>query len=151
MILGKPLEHLFTYLFFLLSTGETPADTPIKTVKDSLTLELEPLVAAKSSPAPAQLDLSRPKREASQESDTDSDYSPPTTVRKPPKGTSYIEGKKMGHHKQLSLYSWLSSPPTTSPHTSQTKTNVERGPERKTAEHIKGINVWSTLTLKLSK
>ena len=135
----------------MLSVGESPADTPVKTVKDSLTLELEPLVAAKPSPAPAQMDIPRPKREASQESDTDSDYSPPTTVRKPPKGTSYTEGKKMGHHKQLSLYSWLSSPPTTSPPTSQTETTVERGLERKTAEHIKGMNVWSILALKLPK
>lgn len=151
MVLVEQSEHWFIYLLFLLSIGESPAGTPVKTAKDSLALELEPLVAAKASPAPAHLDLPRPKREASQESDTDSDYSPPTTVRKPPKGTSYTEGKKMGHHKQLSLYSWLSSPPTTSPPTSQTKSTVEGGRERKTAEFIKGTNVWSTLTLKLSK
>lgn len=135
----------------MFSTGESLADTPVETAKDSLALELEPLVATKSSPVPPRLDVPRPKREVPQESDTDSDYSPPTTIRKPPKGTSFAEGKKIGHHKQLSLYSWLSSPPTTSPPTSQTKSNVEGGLERKTAEHIKGTSVLSTLTPELSK
>lgn len=123
----------------MLSIGESPADTPVKTAKDSLALELEPLVASKPSPEPARLDVPRPKREISQESDTDSDYSPPTTIRKPHKGTTFAEGKKVGHHKQLSLYSWLSSPPTTSPPTSsQTKATVEGGLERKSAGQIKG-------------
>lgn len=135
----------------MFSTGESLADTPVKTAKDSLALELEPLVAAKSSPVPPPLDVPRIKREAPQESDTDSDYSPPITMRKPPKGTSFAEGKKMGHHKQLSLYSWLSSPPTTSPPTSQTKSTVEGGLERKTAEHVKGMSVFPTLTPELSK
>lgn len=106
-------------------------------MKDSLALELQPLVS-KPSPQPVHLDVPRPKREISQESDTDSDYSPPATVRKPHKGTTYAEGKKVGHHKQLSLYSWLSSPPTTSPPTSQTKTTDEGELVRKAAEQTKG-------------
>ena len=93
---------------------------------------------SKPSPQPVHLDVPRPKREISHESDTDSDYSPPTTIRKPHKGTTFAEGKKTGHHKQLSLYSWLSSPPTTSPPTSQTKATAEGGPELKTVEQIKG-------------
>ena len=115
----------------------------MKTAKDSLVLELEPLIAAKNSPKPAHLDVPRPKRVVSQETDTDSDSSPPTTMRKPPKATTFVEGKKLGHKKQLSLYSWLSSPPTTSPLTSQTKANVEAGVETNAGETIKGRQkVW---------
>ena len=136
MFSGEKQENIDFYLC-LFSTGESPLDTPSKTVKDSLALELEPLVS-KPSPQPVHLDVPRPKREISQESDTDSDYSPSTTVRKPHKGTTYAEGKKVGHHKQLSLYSWLSSPPTTSPPTSQTKTTDEGELERKAAEQSKG-------------
>lgn len=113
-------------------------DTPEKVAKDSLALELEPLVPAKTSPRPVHLDVPRPRIEASQESETDSDSSPPTTMRKPPKATTFAEGRKLGHNKKLSLYSWLSSPPTTSPPTSQTKANVEAGVETNTGEQIKG-------------
>ena len=134
------------HITFLFSIVESPADTPVKTATDSLALELEPLVAVKPSPEPERLDIPRPKREISQESDTDSDNSPPTTIRKPPKATTFAEGKKLGHHKQLSLYSWLSSPPTTSPPTSsQTKATVEGGLERKLEGQIKGKKIWSTL------
>jgi len=122
----------------LFSIGDSPIDTPPKTAKESLALELEPLVS-KPSPRPVHLDVPRPKREVSQESDTDSDYSPPTTIKKPHKGTTFAEGKKMGHHKQLSLYSWLSSPPTTSPPTtSHSKATAEGELERKTVGQTKG-------------
>ena len=105
----------------------------MKTGKDSLALELEPLVA-KPSPEPVHLDIPRPKRDVPQESDTDSDYSPPATIKKPSKGTTFAEGKKMGHHKQLSLYSWLSSPPTTSPPTTTQSKATSAGLETKTGE-----------------
>ncbi|XP_022799728.1 uncharacterized protein KIAA1109-like isoform X2 [Stylophora pistillata] len=118
---------------------ESLTETPVKTAKDSLVLELEPLIAAKNSPKPAHLDVPRPRRVVSQETDTDSDSSPPTTMRKPPKATTFVEGKKLGHKKQLSLYSWLSSPPTTSPLTSQTKANVEAGVETNAGETIKDV------------
>ena len=129
-----PTHCLFTVPTSLLfSTGESPTDTPVKTGKDSLALELEPLVA-KPSPEPVHLDIPRPKRDVPQESDTDSDYSPPATIKKPSKGTTFAEGKKMGHHKQLSLYSWLSSPPTTSPPTTTQSKATSAGLETKTGE-----------------
>ncbi|XP_068720760.1 bridge-like lipid transfer protein family member 1 [Montipora capricornis] len=115
---------------------ETPRDAPTKTAKDALALELEPLVS-KPPTEPVHLDIPRQRREIPQESDTDSDDSPPATIRKPHKGTTFAEGKKLGHHKQLSLYSWLSSPPTASPPSSQSKTVAEGDLGRKTAEQPK--------------
>ena len=91
-----------------------------------------------ASPEPVPLDIPRPKRAISQESDLDSDYSPTSTIRKPHKGTTFAQGTKLGHNKQLSLYSWLSSPPTASPPSSKSKTAAERDLERKTAEQLKG-------------
>lgn len=136
---GIVLEQRGNYLpdASLCSEGESSADTPSKTAKDSLALELEPLVS-EGSPEPVHLDIPRPKRAISQESDLDSDYSPPTTVRKPHKGTTFAQGTKLGHQKQLSLYSWLSSPPTTSPSLSKSKTAGEGDLGRKTAEQLKG-------------
>lgn len=93
---------------------------------------------SKPSPEPVHFDIPAPKREIPQESDSESDCSPPTTIRKPHKGTTFAEGKKVGHQKQLSLYSWLSSPPTTSPPRSQIQTTAEGGLEQKTEEQDKG-------------
>ena len=146
---GIVLEQRGNYLpdASLCSEGESSADTPSKTAKDSLTLELEPLVS-EGTPEPVHLDIPRPKRAISQESDLDSDYSPPTTVRKPHKGTTFAQGTKLGHQKQLSLYSWLSSPPTTSPSLSKSKTAGEGDLGRKTAEQLKGDKFFLSLYLR---
>lgn len=47
--------------------------------------------------------------------DSETDESPPTTLRN--KHLLVGENKKYGHRKQLSLYSWLSNTPGTSPST----------------------------------
>lgn len=53
------------------------------------------------------------------DTDTETDESPPTTMRKAPQNKHLlgVDNKKYGHRKQLSLYSWLSNTPATSPNT----------------------------------
>lgn len=57
--------------------------------------------------------------------DTESDDSPPGTLRN--KHLLGADSKKYGHRKQLSLYSWLSNTPATSPSTAVRQTGGERG------------------------
>ena len=115
--------------------------TPQQPQVESLSLPLDTLSKDDSKPLLPKSLKETENGTPMDESDSESDDSPPTTMKKTQRSrtaTSEVVAFRPGHRKQLSLYSWMSNTPTTSPPASRTKDLADDNSSGKALERERG-------------
>jgi hypothetical protein len=123
-------------------SSSSPVQLPPKSPA-SLTLPLQTLPFNTSHNTSSQrTPLLQASSAAQPNTDTDTDDSPTTTLRKGQQTKKFLgenKAQKYGHRKQISLYSWLSSTPVTSPNAPRQVGIDSQHPTNRPSQSTQGI------------